>query len=241
MASRQKGSVSKEGGIWDSRTPAYSKETQDLLKVMMQESKLTSFQQRQLQNTLKNGSKLPLKCHPTSSAKPRQPVTKSVPASVKVDISGYQGGIRTRDEIEDSGAYERPKYLPGPSRNLDKEKQRLQNFMAYGEDLKITEKRKKEVLKIPEPKPSVDRFDELQEEIQERQNFLEEMEGLGKGKQYRTIIGTEISQKIREMEVIDKKRTQVLKKALEKEKKYLESSSSGSIPGPNFEEPSAEG
>ncbi|XP_071960295.1 UPF0193 protein EVG1 homolog [Antedon mediterranea] len=234
MASRNnKGSSVSKGGIWDSRTPAYTKETQDLLKVMMEESKLTAFQRRQLQNTMKNGNKLPLKCNPTSSAKPRKPMSPK-PSSVKVDVREYQGGIRSRDEIEESGAYERPKYLPGPSRNLEREKNRLQNFMAYGEDLKITEKRKKEVLKPPEPQPEADRFDELQEEIYERQSFLKEMEGLGQGKQYKSIIATEISQKIREMEVIDKKKTQELKNALEKQKK-LESSNDNHIPEPSFD------
>uniref|UniRef100_A0A0E9WLH2 Uncharacterized protein n=1 Tax=Anguilla anguilla TaxID=7936 RepID=A0A0E9WLH2_ANGAN len=51
---------------------------------------------------------------------------------------------------------------------------------------------------------SGDRFQEVVDEIKDRMNFLEEMSALGKRKQYQNIIETEISQKIRELELIDK-------------------------------------
>ena len=44
-------------------------------------------------------------------------------------------------------------------------------------------------------------------EIEERRNFLEEMENLGQGKEYRSRILAEISQRVRELEVLDKKRS----------------------------------
>ena len=40
----------------------------------------------------------------------------------------------------------------------------------------------------------VDGFDEILKEIEERKEFLEEMEALGQGKNYRTKLMTEISQ-----------------------------------------------
>lgn len=43
------------------------------------------------------------------------------------------------------------------------------------------------------------------QEIMERQQFLEEMESLGRGKEYRHKIMTEISQRMRELELLDKK------------------------------------
>lgn len=48
----------------------------------------------------------------------------------------------------------------------------------------------------PEPKyeTELDRFDEILKEIEERKEFLEEMEALGQGKNYRTKLMTEISQ-----------------------------------------------
>ncbi|XP_065378218.1 UPF0193 protein EVG1 isoform X6 [Macaca fascicularis] len=51
-------------------------------------------------------------------------------------------------------------------------------------------------------------------EIQERKEFLTDMEALGQGKQYRGIILAEISQKLREMEDIDRRRSEELRKAL---------------------------
>ena len=47
------------------------------------------------------------------------------------------------------------------SENLDKEKERLANYMAYGEDLPpITAQRKEEILRVKTPPPEIDRFDE---------------------------------------------------------------------------------
>lgn len=42
------------------------------------------------------------------------------------------------------------------------------------------------------------------QEIEERQVFLEEMERLGQGKEFKNKIVTEISQKLRELELLQK-------------------------------------
>ena len=42
------------GGLWNSQRPNVSNDTQNLLKTMMQESKLTSFQQRTLNKAVKS-------------------------------------------------------------------------------------------------------------------------------------------------------------------------------------------
>ena len=44
------------------------------------------------------------------------------------------------------------------------------------------------------------------QEIRERREFLEEMEHLGQRNTYESQLSTEISQKIRELELIDKER-----------------------------------
>eukprot|EP00057_Strongylocentrotus_purpuratus_P026711 XP_011681185.1 PREDICTED: UPF0193 protein EVG1 [Strongylocentrotus purpuratus] len=184
----------KSFGMWNTQTPSYSKETQELLKVMMKESKLNNFQARQLQKTMKDGAALPLACNPTTSARPAQPLLPQKP-SIRVNPKGYGKGVRTKEDIEDSGAYERDMYTGGGvTKSLDKEKERLQNYMAYGEDIPpISEERKREVLKTPEPEPMIDRFADLEAEIQERVEFLEDMKKMGKERQYKAIIGTEIS------------------------------------------------
>lgn len=67
-------------------------------------------------------------------------------------------------------------------------------MMAYGSDI-VPE------AKITNPQPvsqqdevEADRFDEIVKEIEERREFLQEMEALGRGKEYRNKIMTEISQ-----------------------------------------------
>nr|XP_007973922.1 UPF0193 protein EVG1 isoform X5 [Chlorocebus sabaeus] len=78
-------------------------------------------------------------------------------------------------------------------RDLEKEKQRLQNIFAMGKD---PEERKRQAppARQEAPAPEQDRFEELVKEIQERKEFLTDMEALGQGKQYRGIILAEISQ-----------------------------------------------
>eukprot|EP00058_Branchiostoma_floridae_P002485 XP_002587973.1 hypothetical protein BRAFLDRAFT_87368 [Branchiostoma floridae] len=170
MAARQ---PVARGGMWNTQQAQYSKETQELLKVMMQESKLTNFQQRKLKQTMKDGGTLPLNCPPTSSQRPQRPVAPVTP-SKKVNPRTYLGGRRSKEACESSPAAQPEDYRPRPK---------------------------------------------IQAEIEERAEFLEEMEQLGRGKDYRTIIRTEISQKIREMEVIDRKRTEQLKKQIELQQK----------------------
>ena len=48
------------------------------------------------------------------------------------------------------------------------------------------------------------------EEIEERRQFLEEMESLGRGGEYRSRILTEISQRVRELELLDRERSAAL-------------------------------
>ncbi|XP_074647672.1 UPF0193 protein EVG1 homolog [Tubulanus polymorphus] len=210
----------EQGGFWNSPKVSYSQGTQQLLKEMMKESKLTNFQQRQLSSKMKNGETLPVQCNPTSSAQPHKR-TPAKPREQKIlNPRSYSGGIRSLETIESSGAYEKPIYRPAPKGPpmTDREKKRLGYLMAYGED--IPSPRQLRRLKQgsdeneSEVKPNKDRFDELLEEIDDRRKFLSEMESVGQGPKYRPIVETEISQKIREMEVIDKKQTAELEKII---------------------------
>lgn len=101
----------------------------------------------------------------------------------------------------------------GPTGDLEKEKRRLQNIFATGKDLE-ERKRKPPPVQQKDPAPELDRFEELVKEIQERKEFLAGMEALGQGRQYRGIILGEISQKLREMEDIDHKRNEDLRRLL---------------------------
>ncbi|KAM3914741.1 UPF0193 protein EVG1 [Leptodactylus fuscus] len=201
-------------GFWSSsKQPQYSKETQDLLKVMMQESKLTNFQQRQIREQLKSGGALPIQCHPSSSNTQSKPLVSAL--QPKTSTLGARPSLRPAERCRAGDAYMREKFQPRATRDINKEKSRLQNLMATG-------KEEPDVPQVPAPqmgeedKEERDRFDELVAEIQERWDFLEEMEALGRGKQYSNIINTEISQKLREMEIIDKRRSSELREALQR-------------------------
>ncbi|XP_013910400.1 PREDICTED: UPF0193 protein EVG1 [Thamnophis sirtalis] len=205
--------VIKGSGFWHVPTvKEYSKETQELLKVMMQESKLTCFQQRHLVNCMKRGDALPIHCYPTSSREPEFP--KLVLPKVILTTSPFgRPHLRPAEICRAGNAYIREKFKPQATRDLEKEKERLQNILATGKD-KVEKKTRP--VKIEETVQEMDRFDELVNEIQDRQNFLAEMEALGQSKVYQGIIQTEISQMLREMEMIDKQRTAELKGAIAK-------------------------
>ncbi|KAM9324510.1 UPF0193 protein EVG1 [Gastrophryne carolinensis] len=202
-------------GFWNSAKPAqYSKETQELLKVMMQESKLTNFQQRQIRDRLQNADALPVSCHPSSSTiQNKSPVSAAKLKPSSKHFINARPCLRPAEKCRAGDAYSREKFKALPTRDLNKEKNRLQNIMATGKDLP----------EVPQAPPQIketeteerDRFDELVAEIEDRWDFLKDMEALGRGKQYFNIINTEISQKLREMEIIDKKRSAELKEALQ--------------------------
>ncbi|KAG8436314.1 hypothetical protein GDO86_007425, partial [Hymenochirus boettgeri] len=181
---------------------------------MMEESKLTNFQQRQIKERLQRGDELPVQCHPTSSNnKSRCPVTVSQkPKSFSLHS---RPSLRPAEKCCAGDAYHRDRFQPRPTRDVNKEKCRLQNIMATGKDLPVPAK-VKPYKRDAEEEEKKDRFDELESEIQERWDFLEEMEALGRGKEFYNIINTEISQKLREMEIIDKMRSTELKELLQR-------------------------
>uniref|UniRef100_A0A8U8B8Q8 Uncharacterized protein n=1 Tax=Geospiza parvula TaxID=87175 RepID=A0A8U8B8Q8_GEOPR len=89
--------------------------------------------------------------------------------------------------------------------DLEKEKRRLQKILALGKD-----EAEDKVEQVSFSYPPV------MNEIQERREFLAEMEGLGQGKKYQGIVLTEISQKLHEMEIIDKKRSEEMRNIMTK-------------------------
>lgn len=184
---------------------------------MMQESRLNNFQQRQINDRMKKGAALPLTCNPTSSSPPSQPKPKAVQPGRTCLSSKPQR--RNADTCSSGENYTREMFRPSATRDLEKEKRRLQNILATGQEEPKSQKPTKVPLELSrEEEVPRDRFQEVLEEIEERRQFLGEMTALGKGKNYQTLINTEISQKIRELEVIDKARSADLKARMTSEK-----------------------
>ncbi|XP_008933444.1 PREDICTED: UPF0193 protein EVG1 [Merops nubicus] len=172
---------------------------------MMEELKLTCLQRRHLMECVERGDALPLQCHPTSSTEPAPALPPPICQPRRLSAKPH---LRPAKLCQAGGAYTREKFKPQARRDLEKEKQRLQNILATGKDVVEQEVKQRVVQTEEEEAPEPDRFEELVNEIQERREFLAEMEALGQGKRYRSIILTEISQKMREMEIIDKKRSE---------------------------------
>ncbi|XP_010161380.1 UPF0193 protein EVG1, partial [Antrostomus carolinensis] len=163
------------------------------------------------------GDTLPLQCHPTSSKKPAPPAPASSPAVCQPCKLSAKPHLRPAKVCQAGDAYTREKFKPQPRRDLEKEKQRLQNILATGKDVVEHNVKQMVVQRKEEEVPKPDRFEELVNEVQERREFLAEMEALGQGKKYERIILTEISQKMREMEIIDKKRSEEMREIMTKD------------------------
>ncbi|KAJ7425885.1 hypothetical protein WISP_20862 [Willisornis vidua] len=202
------------GGVPAAGRPArYSAGTRELLRAMMEELKLTHSQRRYLMDYVKRGKALPLHWPPTSSKQsmPAPPTPACQPRRLPA-----RPHLRPAKVCQAGDAYTREKFKPQPTRDLEKEKQRLQNILATGKD-EVEDMKQVLVQRKEEDMPEPDRFEELVNEIQERRDFLAQMETLGDGKEYQGIVLTEISQKLHEMEIIDKKRSEEIRKIMTKD------------------------
>ncbi|XP_066912735.1 UPF0193 protein EVG1 homolog [Clytia hemisphaerica] len=193
--------AAKNGAMFNSAKCSVSKETQELLNLMMTESKLTNFQRKQLSSRLKDGKSLPVHCNPTSSqtrSNARSPVKAPTPKVMTGKHLVGSAGKRKKETIEVMSDSSPVQYKPSPGKLITaKDKRAFQNKMSYGVDIPEPSLNRKQIQfeDIPPPTPQ-DEFDDVLQAIEERREFLQEMEQLGQGKQYRTLIETEISQVI---------------------------------------------
>uniref|UniRef100_A0A8D2MHN1 EVG1 protein n=1 Tax=Zonotrichia albicollis TaxID=44394 RepID=A0A8D2MHN1_ZONAL len=169
---------------------------------MMEELQMTHSQKRYLMAYVTRGDALPLQRFPPSS---QQPVPVPHAAACQPGRLPARPLLRPAKVCQAGDAYSREKFKPQPTRDLEKEKRRLQKILALGKDEVEDKVEQVFVQKKEEEIAEPDRFEELMNEIQERREFLAEMEALGQGKKYQGIVLTEISQKLHEMEIIDKK------------------------------------
>ncbi|XP_075283821.1 UPF0193 protein EVG1 isoform X2 [Opisthocomus hoazin] len=166
---------------------------------------------------LRGGDTLPLQCHPAPSEEPAPAAPASSPAVRQPSRLPAKPHLRPAKVCQAGDAYAREKFRPQARRDLEKEKRRLQNILATGKDEVEPDVQQALAQTKEEETPEPDRFEELVNEIQERREFLAEMEALGQGKKYQSIILTEISQKMHEMEIIDKKRSEEMREIMTKD------------------------
>ncbi|XP_018347510.1 PREDICTED: LOW QUALITY PROTEIN: UPF0193 protein EVG1 homolog [Trachymyrmex septentrionalis] len=192
----------------------YSEETKNLIKLLMEESKLSMMQRKMIQEAVDKGESLPPSIDRTKKAK-----DKVEDYQVKFPNAWRR---RSQDTIVSSGAYEREQYRrTAPLSNKEKQKRHLACMMAFGKDMpetphgpKILHRAKRE----PEIPENADFLNDLTQGIRERMDFLHDMESLGMGKKYRPIIQQEIAQKIRLMESLDNETSDQLRKEIYEDK-----------------------
>ncbi|CAH1154489.1 unnamed protein product [Phaedon cochleariae] len=181
------------GGILHPAKASYNPETKKFLQLLMDESKLTMMQRNKINYNLRNGEPLPgtIKHHHQNTHMP------------EITLRPNSSKRRSRESIINSGAYQVEKFLSNvPVMDREKEKEKLQNRMAFNKDVKVSEARFFRKQASKEDSEEVNRFDELVREIKEREDWLKEMEEMGRGNQYKQIIEQQIQEKVREMNML---------------------------------------
>uniref|UniRef100_A0A8C2TR57 Chromosome 22 open reading frame 23 n=1 Tax=Coturnix japonica TaxID=93934 RepID=A0A8C2TR57_COTJA len=138
----------------------YSPETREVLRALMEESKLTSFQRRFLMDCLRRGDSLPLQCHPTSSQEQVLAPPASSPPCHQPSKLPAKPHLRPAEVCRAGDAYIREKFRPQARRDLEREKQRLQNILATGKDTVEHQVKQITVHTKEEEMPELDRFEE---------------------------------------------------------------------------------
>ncbi|CAH1100455.1 unnamed protein product [Psylliodes chrysocephalus] len=179
-----------QGGMMQTAKNTYNPDTAKYLKLLIDESKMTSMLRKKDNYILRNNEPLPSLSEPPSRTA-RYPVTIRPGSSKK----------RSMDTIIKSGVYEREQFKPiHPLVDREKEKEKLQNKMAFNSDVKVKKDKALEKKVSKEIRVEYNRFDQLMQEIKERENWLKEMERLGEADKYRQVIENQIQEKVRELD-----------------------------------------
>ncbi|CAB3223678.1 unnamed protein product [Arctia plantaginis] len=178
------------GGIFHTRVANPSYGQRELLKVLLEESKLTLTQNQKNAYLLRQ----------QDDTKPTHQ-----PQSRKLLIRPRTSRRRSLSEIRSSGAYDYGGYQP-LKRGQDREqmKEKLANTMTYGDAEEqpkpmIISTKKKGPPKLPTNK---EKWNELVTQIRERTEWLAEMEYLGHGAAHRDIIGDQIAERMRALDAL---------------------------------------
>ncbi|XP_055304177.1 UPF0193 protein EVG1 homolog [Sitodiplosis mosellana] len=181
-----------KGGIFNLPKVQYSKETHDFLYLLMEEQKLSIMQRNKINYILRSGQSLPVS----------KPIAKTAnntfPGFDKMRVKNARR--RTLDAIKASGGYDRTKFIPTHYEPSELKKVRLQEKMS-GLKHEFSIENEPNLRGVMSPSKDddgeIDPVDELLHEIQERMDWLEEMEKLGEGHIYKPLIKNEIEERLR--------------------------------------------
>lgn len=190
-----------QGGFLHSQKVNYSKETQELMKLLMEESRLTMLQRKQINCHLRNGDPLPI-WQQNINKKPQKQVSN--PQYYNRAKSCRR---RTLDSIMESDAFNVEKFIfkDAYKEPSEKAKLRLQQQMSGLKldpeliKIKIKNKYKHRNNRNEEDNGEFDPAEEILQEIKERIEWLDDMEKLGEAKKHRLVIQSQIQDKLAEL------------------------------------------
>ncbi|KAI8894269.1 hypothetical protein BC833DRAFT_605499 [Globomyces pollinis-pini] len=183
-----------------------STDTRHLLKQMMRTSKLSFSQQKLLDGMIQNGGSLPITPFNEHSNEIIHERRQNYKQMEKLDWFYNRPKIRTRQQIQQAGAYDVDMFRTIAMKNMTVEKEKFQVSLEP-ETVKPKHnqsKEHKEMIQIPE---EIDEFTMIEQEIEERRQWLDDMVGLGRGDQYKRQIQNEIRLRIARLEALHKERT----------------------------------
>ncbi|XP_067642989.1 UPF0193 protein EVG1 homolog [Eurosta solidaginis] len=191
-----------QGGLFHTPKIEYSKETADLLQVLMAESKMSMMMRKKINYHLRNGEPLPKPEPPSINIK--DPDT----AALEILRRAHLAKRKSLEQILASGAYDPISYRPRPTNRMptEEEKKLLQEAMS-GMRLAETTLKAKRKPRIRKDANATEEniIDELLEQINERANWLAEMEELGEGKRFRNEVREQIAERLRHIKALETK------------------------------------
>ncbi|XP_037944179.1 UPF0193 protein EVG1 homolog [Teleopsis dalmanni] len=192
-----------QGGLFHSPKVEYSKETAELVQLLMRESRMSMLMRDKINYHLRNGEPLP---KPT----PPPPIDTSVdPDENALEILRRARNAKRKSlqQIMASGVYEMPNYRPRPTNRKPNEKAKFQLQEAMsGLSLSETVLKPKKQPKNEECTTSENIIDEILKQINDRAEWLAEMEQLGEGEKYRDEIRSQIADRLRKIKRLQERK-----------------------------------
>ncbi|PZC86217.1 hypothetical protein B5X24_HaOG211378 [Helicoverpa armigera] len=178
------------GGIFHTRVAEPTENQRELLKVLLEESKLTIAQRQK--------SAFKLRQHEENKSDRELLVRMPV-------VRPRTSRRRSLSTIRESGVFDADRYRPlKRGEDREKMKERLANTMAYGDDEVQRPKPPPAISKKPQPQlpTNKQRWHELVTQIRERTEWLAEMEYLGQAAPHRDIIKDQIAERMRALDAL---------------------------------------
>lgn len=116
-----------QGGAFHTPRVNYSKETHDMIKLLMQESNLTMLQRNKINYHLRNGDFLP---NPKMQSRVIPAELNEMKRAEQIINKSRVARKRTLETIEQSGVFKCEKFVPKIDYHVSEAKQRLQEKMS---------------------------------------------------------------------------------------------------------------